>query len=88
MFVQNAGSSLRCFVDHPLFAQFPSLSVNHTLDFALGNNIPAHGNRFVAEDGTELTNEEYTEKVKTELLRVLELSHVATTKVGDACRSY
>ncbi|KAL8276792.1 hypothetical protein RQP46_010797 [Phenoliferia psychrophenolica] len=63
---------------------FPSLSVNHTLDFAIGNNIPAHGKRPDADDGSTLTNLQYTEKAKAELLRALELSHVATTKVGDA----
>ncbi|KAL8278573.1 hypothetical protein RQP46_009065 [Phenoliferia psychrophenolica] len=85
----TAGPETRPYKSQIMFAgeeddHYPSLSVNHTLDFALGNNIPAHGFRPEGPDGKELSDEEYVSKAKAELLKVLELSHVAGTKVGDA----
>ncbi|KAG8863780.1 hypothetical protein FRB96_007617 [Tulasnella sp. 330] len=61
---------------------FPSLLVGQTLDFALRNNTPRV--RPPTEDGKHLTEEEYQEKERADLLRIFGLEHTIDTKVGNA----
>ena len=63
---------------------YPDLKVGPTLDFALRNNTPAERAMIPREQGAEpMKPEEWQEKTKGELLKMLGLEHTADTKVGD-----
>ena len=63
---------------------FPSLKVGPTLDFALRNNTPAPKARILKEEGGEvMTDKEWQDKSKAELLKIFGLEHTANTKVGN-----
>jgi len=62
----------------------PNLRVGRTLDFALRMNTPSDAVRQPREKGGEpLTNKEYQDKNKEELMKVFGLTHTHDTKVGD-----
>lgn len=62
----------------------PNLLVGRTLDFALRMNTPAPPARLPKEEGGEaMSDVEYRDKMKKDLMGVLGLEHTHDTKVGD-----